>query len=488
MIVLWNVVKKRSRLIVPVIVLLLITSATINAETASFVDYGEANLVDIVQDESIDPIDPIDPIDNPIDISDEESGEDDAPADSSDLVNPLREINIFIMEKSAFNVKSIDRELVALERELLQLRKKAAEERNNISIEIYMKYLELNSENMVLHDFEETYFKGNESEYEEQINSYYRSKEQDFVDLIQKYQDAIVQYSNALNVPLKSVEKNLLSEQLDQSVNSPTGEDIQISRSILTDEEVISIIVTVYHVLEDQLNIESITEDANDDQLTAAEEIVFQEEYKDIYSGENLIFNLKRNPSIIGGYYLIELEYSDPEIPTEYLRYEALAMSSTSNSNETINVNQSIDVSLGAGVYQVYEFTAAQTKSHRVFTGPYGGIGGTNDTVLEIYSDAALTHLVASNDDYNGTVFSSITFVPNAGQTYYIKLRTYSSSGSLNCRITLLLLEPIVFTETSAEYVYNTSGSLLMIYFGSGKQIYYLYDNNGNLLRKILLN
>lgn len=175
----------------------------------------------------------------------------------------------------------------------------------------------------------------------------------------------------------------------------------------------------------------------------------------------------------------------DASLPTDYYRVPISVP--TLASNRILNVNEPLDISLGPGEIQIFEFIATKQKEHRIFTGPYAGVGGSNDTVLEIYSDAGLNNLVAINDDYDGTYFSSITFIPTPGQKYYIKLRTYSSSASLYCRITALLPEPTTFSENSAHYVYNSAGRLTTTYYASGRQMIFIYDNNGNLLRKILL-
>ncbi|TCP57788.1 fibronectin type III domain protein [Tumebacillus sp. BK434] len=96
-----------------------------------------------------------------------------------------------------------------------------------------------------------------------------------------------------------------------------------------------------------------------------------------------------------------------------------------------------VDVSLPAGKSQSFIFTPSTTGLHRIYTGPYGGTGGSNDTVLELYADAAMTQQIASNDDFNGTPFSQISANLTAGVSYYVKLRTYSSDVALNARLTV---------------------------------------------------
>lgn len=59
-----------------------------------------------------------------------------------------------------------------------------------------------------------------------------------------------------------------------------------------------------------------------------------------------------------------------------------------------IYLDTPIDVDLPPGESQVYSFTATKTGMHKIFTGPYGGTGTENDTILELYSDANLTNLI----------------------------------------------------------------------------------------------
>lgn len=94
-----------------------------------------------------------------------------------------------------------------------------------------------------------------------------------------------------------------------------------------------------------------------------------------------------------------------------------------------------VDVSLPAGVSQSFIFTPSTTGQHRLYTGPYGGYGGSNDTVLELYSDSAMTQLIASNDDFNGTAFSQISANLTAGVSYYVKLKPYDAATSLSTRL-----------------------------------------------------
>jgi hypothetical protein len=65
------------------------------------------------------------------------------------------------------------------------------------------------------------------------------------------------------------------------------------------------------------------------------------------------------------------------------------------------------------------------------------GYGDSNDTVLELYSYSNLSGLIASNDDANGNTFSEIKTSLQAGMTYYVKLRHYSSSNAVYARLSV---------------------------------------------------
>jgi subtilisin family serine protease len=103
--------------------------------------------------------------------------------------------------------------------------------------------------------------------------------------------------------------------------------------------------------------------------------------------------------------------------------------------------NSYVDVSKPAGTEEYYSFTPTQSGLYRIFSSPYQGTGGNNDTVLELYSDASLTSRIGYSDDvfdspYPGS-FSKIEYNLTAGRTYYIKFRNYFSTSSLYARLNL---------------------------------------------------
>lgn len=117
---------------------------------------------------------------------------------------------------------------------------------------------------------------------------------------------------------------------------------------------------------------------------------------------------------------------------------------------ETLYLNTPVDVSLSSGQYKVYRFTPGASGNYKFFTGPYGGYGANNDTVLELYYDSSLTSSVpgGTNDDVSGSGnnFSTTTPYLNGGTTYYLKLRHFSSSGSVYARLTVTVPPPPLST------------------------------------------
>lgn len=139
----------------------------------------------------------------------------------------------------------------------------------------------------------------------------------------------------------------------------------------------------------------------------------------------------------------------------------SLQLNNVVPSATPIYLNSIQDISGSVGQAFVYSFILSSTASYKIFTGPYGGYGGSNDTVIEIYSDRNLTNMLYSNDDSDGTLFSKVVNTFQAGTSYYIKVRPYSTSGSLYARLKIEYdVPPIpVITENSTQNVTVNQGT-----------------------------
>ncbi len=103
-----------------------------------------------------------------------------------------------------------------------------------------------------------------------------------------------------------------------------------------------------------------------------------------------------------------------------------------------ISVNSAINIELSEGVSQVFEFIPPSGSQYIFKTSPYAGAGSANDTVLEIFSDAALTNRVAYDDDSAGNLFSKISINLNKGTKYYVKVSPYRSDGSVYAQFSVI--------------------------------------------------
>lgn len=79
---------------------------------------------------------------------------------------------------------------------------------------------------------------------------------------------------------------------------------------------------------------------------------------------------------------------------------------------------------LSAGSAGYVKLTATQNYYCSAFT------TGSKDTYIEVYSDSACTNLVTSNDDSGHSLNAQVYFFIYSGNTYYIKVRGYSSTTS----------------------------------------------------------
>ncbi len=158
----------------------------------------------------------------------------------------------------------------------------------------------------------------------------------------------------------------------------------------------------------------------------------------------------------------MKLEYSYQEAIDEYICklqgsvsgsvYES-SDSTTIQSAQVIYLNTPIDVNLATGSQKIYQFTPSSSGTYNMFTGPYAGTGGSNDTYLELYTDSALTNRIAYDDDSAGNLFSKISKSLTGGTTYYIKLRPYNSNIAVHARLTVSKVVPIqtIYLDTPID-------------------------------------
>jgi subtilisin family serine protease len=146
-------------------------------------------------------------------------------------------------------------------------------------------------------------------------------------------------------------------------------------------------------------------------------------------------------------------------------------------SVQPITLNTPTVSVVGNNQFQVFSFTPSKTGTFRMFTSLANGISTPQDTYLYLYEDSTLTKLLAKNDDGVQTIYSEINYQLTAGKTYYLLVRGYNGQA----------ITTNVSVTASHYYFYDMNGKLDYILLNDGKKLDYQYDDNGNLVKKILV-
>ena len=98
------------------------------------------------------------------------------------------------------------------------------------------------------------------------------------------------------------------------------------------------------------------------------------------------------------------------------------------------------NVSTTPGSYKVYKFIPPTDGMYSVYTSPYSGTGISNDTYLEVYTNAQLDgNPIASNDDSGTGRFSKTDIYMETGTAYYVKVRHYNpNEGTVHASLNIL--------------------------------------------------
>lgn len=101
-----------------------------------------------------------------------------------------------------------------------------------------------------------------------------------------------------------------------------------------------------------------------------------------------------------------------------------------------------------------YSFTPTKSGKYRFYTS--GNRNRLQDTMLELYSNASLTNLMAANDDVQGIapygeLYSKIEYTLNEGQIYYLKVS--NRDPGIGLRINLAVEDAFQSTRATAQYI-----------------------------------
>lgn len=179
------------------------------------------------------------------------------------------------------------------------------------------------------------------------------------------------------------------------------------------------------------------------------------------YSGKDVLgYISSRDTRIIESHFDIDLEYVEPVYPS---------VSGGGGGRSEINVDK--------GNYTVFQFTPTESGNYYIYTSPYAGSGVSNDTYIEIYTNANLSGTpIASNDDYDGGRFSKVSIVATENTTYYIKVRHYAS-GQLHAELNITKDAPVQpLTLDGHQDIITTSGEFALFSFTPDKTGAYSFE------------
>ncbi len=184
------------------------------------------------------------------------------------------------------------------------------------------------------------------------------------------------------------------------------------------------------------------------------------------YSGVDVLSYISAGDTgIIESHFGISLEYVEPVYPT-------VSGGSGGGGRSEINAEK--------GNYSVFEFTPTESANYYIYTSPYGGSGVSNDTYIEVYTNANLSGTpIASNDDYDGGRFSKVSIAATADTTYYIKVRHYAS-GQLHAELNITKDAPVQpLTLDGYQDIITSSGEFALFSFTPDKTGAYKFDVGG---------
>lgn len=186
------------------------------------------------------------------------------------------------------------------------------------------------------------------------------------------------------------------------------------------------------------------------------------------YSGRDVLSDISnRDKRIIENYYGVAMEYVDPVYP------EVPSRPITGGGKFEINVPKN-----SASVSQ---FTPDSSDYYNIYTSPFGGAGVSNDTYIEVYTNASCTGTpIASNDDYDGGRFSKVNVYLEKGTIYYIKVRHYKS-GQVHADLNITRNIPIQpLTLDGYEDIITVYGEYAMFSFTPQTNGTYIFEAGGH--------
>ena len=184
------------------------------------------------------------------------------------------------------------------------------------------------------------------------------------------------------------------------------------------------------------------------------------------YSGRDVLgFMSRSDKSIVEAHFGVKLEYTDPIYP------------------DVSEDGGKYEIEAEKDDYAVYRFVPEISGNYYIYTSPYAGSGVSNDTYIEVYTNADLSGTpVASNDDFDGRRFSKVSIAATAGTEYYIKVSNCSGSR-LHAQLNITKNNPVqTLTQDSYKDIITASGETAMFSFtpdGTDTYVFKAENYNG---------
>ena len=177
------------------------------------------------------------------------------------------------------------------------------------------------------------------------------------------------------------------------------------------------------------------------------------------YSGRDVLgFMSRSDKSIVEAHFGVKLEYTDPIYP------------------DVSEDGGKYEIEAEKDDYAVYRFVPENSGNYYIYTSPYAGSGVSNDTYIEVYTNADLSGTpVASNDDFDGRRFSKVSIAATAGTEYYIKVSNCSGSR-LHAQLNITKNNPVqILTQDSYKDIITASGETAMFSFKPDRTDTYVF-------------
>jgi hypothetical protein len=365
-----------------------------------------------------------------------------------------------------FNIIEFDKNILSLSNQLNKLKEQALlENKIDLAKEIENKSNDLLVRNAALHRIpnENITLHKNDTNFTTLMNQHHTSNIPKYNQIQKEYEELIVNYFSNLNaISGQNVSIEAYNYVGDYQRIYP-GQSATVSLNLYESKSWVD--VRVYDI---------------------ANNVVASTTYYNQPANVPIAFTWSTASNTPPGAYLIKYTYSGNAIvDTFVIHVDQPSQPLPPPYSSKLLLNSPIDVSTLDGEYKVFNFTPNTSGEYKFYTGPYGGAGATNDTVLELYSDEGLSSKIAENDDSNGGWYSEIKINLQAGITYYVKLRNYNTTLAVHAR--LIVVKNITIYNLSLntpDDVSLPSGEFKAYQFTPSETNTYIfqtssYENNG---------